>query len=384
MDASADNLPSKSGPTLRQELDELYVLLRGAVYANSITAAKAAFAAKDYAEALRLVRTTGDLHRRANLQLVQQDPDKVGRNKQEAEKIRAKQEKLSGTLTLFSDAVQQLEKLAKVQPEKPPAPPPPKRELVEEPPAILSDEFIDKFQSAFDEKEQFHAVCGFFNTRSVATEKDIHIGDLYCLRHQGQILLLRCAKRESSPPTVTLEPAMPGRPIKPIALEKLLEFGTTQQLTRLQAKRRIDSGDEPDAEEDYTVAIINKGSFTQLQMAVQSSGLMHNADAIGFIRDHEFRIKKYQECFDRVEGFFVQMRSAAEHRMSKLRQEETNYRSGSLKMSPKEWLVKQQRETAQTQRIDRALRFFTKVLDGLRLIQITPDATANEKSEGEE
>jgi hypothetical protein len=78
------------------------------------------------------------------------------------------------------------------------------------------------------------------------------------------------------------------------------------------------------------------------------------------------------------------MRSAAEHRMSKLRQEETNYRSGSLKMSPKEWLVKQQRETAQTQRIDRALRFFTKVLDGLRLIQITPDATANEKSEGEE
>jgi hypothetical protein len=110
---------------------------------------------------------------------------------------------------------------------------------------------------------------------------------------------------------------------------------------------------------------------------------MPNADAIGFIRDHEFRIKKYQECFDRIEGLFVHMRTAADQRMSKLRQEEANYRSGSLKMSPKEWLSKQQRETAQTQRIDRALRFFTKVLDGLRLIQISP-AAASYEAPGEE
>ena len=245
-------------------------------------------------------------------------------------------------LALFAEVVQQLEKLAKVQPEKPPAPELPKLAPAAESrqPVSLSEEFIEIFQSALDEKEQFHAVCSHFNAQTVATEKDIRIGELYCLRHQGQILVLRCTKREGSPVLVTLEPAMPGRPIKPVPLDKAA--GIRRDATAQPPARRRRSPFrpiEPDAEEDYTVAIINKGSFTQLQMAVQSTGLMPNADAIGFIRDHEFRIKKYQECFDRIEGLFVHMRTAAEQRMSKLRQEEANYRSGSLKMSPKEWLV---------------------------------------------
>jgi hypothetical protein len=44
-------------------------------------------------------------------------------------------------------------------------------------------------------------------------------------------------------------------------------------------------------------------------------------------------------------------------------------------MSPKEWMIKQQRDIAQTQIIDRALRYFINVLDGLR-IMMKPDDDA--------
>jgi len=38
-----------------------------------------------------------------------------------------------------------------------------------------------------------------------------------------------------------------------------------------------------------------------------------------------------------------------------------------LKMSPKEWQKKKQRDTLQTQKIERARRQFARVLDGLRI-----------------
>ena len=37
-------------------------------------------------------------------------------------------------------------------------------------------------------------------------------------------------------------------------------------------------------------------------------------------------------------------------------------------MSPKEWMIKQQRDIALTQKIDRTLRYFARVLDALRVL----------------
>jgi hypothetical protein len=110
------------------------------------------------------------------------------------------------------------------------------------------------------------------------------------------------------------------------------------------------------------------GSFSQLQTAAQLTGLLPNADAIGFVRDHEFRTGKYQAAFDRIEAIFMHMRAAAEQRAQKLKQEDHYYRSGTLKISPKEWMIKQQRDTEQTQKIDRTLRYFARILDGLRVM----------------
>ncbi|MCC6125192.1 MAG: hypothetical protein IT426_09540 [Pirellulales bacterium] len=166
---------------------------------------------------------------------------------------------------------------------------------------------------------------------------------------------------------------MTGKPLKPLPHEKVLELGAKHLLLRLLPKHRPHSAEEDaTAAGDFTVAIINKGSFTQLQTAAQATGLLPNADAIGFIRDHEFRIEKYQEAFDRIEGLFIHLRTAADQRLQRLRQEEMSYKSGALKMSPKQWLAKQRRDTAQTQGILRALRYFTKIMDGLRLLQSSP------------
>jgi hypothetical protein len=175
--------------------------------------------------------------------------------------------------------------------------------------------------------------------------------------------------------TLTFESVISGNPLKPIPLEKVLELVAHRLLHRLMPKKHPDSEAEQTASgEDYAASILNKGSFTQLQMAAQTTGLLPNADAIGFIRDHEFRLKKYQEAFDRIEGIFVHLRTAADQRLQRLRQEEMSYKGGVLKMSPKEWLMKQQRDTAQTQGITRTLRYFTKVMDGLRILQSTPNS----------
>jgi hypothetical protein len=119
-------------------------------------------------------------------------------------------------------------------------------------------------------------------------------------------------------------------------------------------------------------SIIDSGSFTQLQTAAQQSGLVPNADAIGFVREHEFRVGKYREAFDRIEAIYIRTRAAAEQRLQRLRIEETAYRSGVLKMSPKEWMQKAQRDTAQSQIIDRTIRYFLRVLDGLRILAVPP------------
>jgi len=44
------------------------------------------------------------------------------------------------------------------------------------------------------------------------------------------------------------------------------------------------------------------------------------------------------------------------------------YRSGTLKRTPKEWQAKKQRDTLQTQQIERARRSFARVLSGLRVL----------------
>ena len=160
----------------------------------------------------------------------------------------------------------------------------------------------------------------------------------------------------------------PDKPKSPVSASS--QPGTRPQPVAQVLQDASASGVDDAIEQSKNAAIhiIDMGSFTQLQTAAQLTGLLPSADGIGFVRDHEFKSGKYQEAFERIDAFFMHLKSAAEGRQRTLRQEEHDYKCGILKMSPKQWMLKQQTDAAQTQKIDRALRYCTRILDGLRIM----------------
>ncbi len=110
---------------------------------------------------------------------------------------------------------------------------------------------------------------------------------------------------------------------------------------------------------------LDASAFAELIRAAQQSGLSLNTDAIRSALDREYREGRYQRAFDVIEGVSLQLTSQAMRRQNDLRQQEMQYKSGTLKMSPKDWMLRQRQATEQTQRIERARRQFVRVLDGL-------------------
>lgn len=110
-------------------------------------------------------------------------------------------------------------------------------------------------------------------------------------------------------------------------------------------------------------------AFAQLVNSIRQSGLMLSADAVAAVRDNEFRVGNYQKAFDVVEGQYMRLGSEASRRQAELMRQEMQYKSGALKMSPKEWLLRQRRETEKTQRIELARRQFTRILDALTVMR---------------
>lgn len=116
-------------------------------------------------------------------------------------------------------------------------------------------------------------------------------------------------------------------------------------------------------------ATFDIGAFTHLLTAAQQSGFAASTDAIIAARDREFRAGRYQKAFDIIEGLYLQINAHVARRQGELRRQEIQYKSGALKMSPREWMLRQRRETELTQKIERVRRQCARVLDGLRVLQ---------------
>jgi hypothetical protein len=123
------------------------------------------------------------------------------------------------------------------------------------------------------------------------------------------------------------------------------------------------------ASSSFASTNVDRGALTQLLTAAQQCGLAINADAIIEVRDRELRAGRYQKAFDTIERIYVQMNAQIARRQEDLRRQDLQYRSGALKMSPKQWMLLQRREAEKTQRIDRARRHFARVLDGLTVLK---------------
>ena len=74
-----------------------------------------------------------------------------------------------------------------------------------------------------------------------------------------------------------------------------------------------DADDAIEQGKNAAIHIIDMGSFTQLQTAVQLTGLLPSADGIGFVRDHEL-IGQIPGGIRAIDAFFMHLKSAAEGR----------------------------------------------------------------------
>jgi hypothetical protein len=118
-----------------------------------------------------------------------------------------------------------------------------------------------------------------------------------------------------------------------------------------------------------SVTSLDMTTFAQLIAAIQQSGLSLNVDVIHSVCDREFRDGRYQRAFDVIEGVYLQMNAQVQRRLAELRQQELRYKSGTLKMTLKEWTLRQRHETEKTQKIERARRHCARILDGLNALR---------------
>ncbi len=110
-------------------------------------------------------------------------------------------------------------------------------------------------------------------------------------------------------------------------------------------------------------------AFAQLLNAVQQCGLGLNTEVIVSVRDCEYGSGRYQQAIDLLGGLCRQLDAQASRRQSQLLQEEIRYKAGGLKMTPREWQMRQRRVIEQTQKIEAARRLFARVMDGLNVLR---------------
>jgi hypothetical protein len=368
-----------------QALQRLYDSNRGALYANSLIQAQAAFEEGDFVKALELVEASRESFRVRHKKTLQLDPKrpngKTRASKKEAAALQAKQEKYNRTLLSFDETLAHLDKMARMQrlasprsAARPAAP-------GESPsPGQLPDGFQSEYEEARTEDDRCQVVYRYFDVAPVETYQDIMPAAYYFVRgRESRLVQISAVEPSTELASIVLVPS--GQRMKPVPRPRLVELGKKALLLRVTPKDAAAiaadaaKSDEADVaqtparpERSYLDGAIDMGTFTQLFSAAQQSGIVPGADQIAHVRDREFRMGKYQAALEIIERLYVKFNQELAQRQQKLRAEEMDYRAGTLKMTPKEWQAKKQRETLQTQIIERTRRDFARTLGGLRVL----------------
>ncbi|MBN1911113.1 MAG: hypothetical protein JW818_15310 [Pirellulales bacterium] len=240
----------------------------------------------------------------------------------------------------------------------------------------LPEGFQDEFEAAGSADQRDQVVGRWFDVCPIQAAPDVEAEGLYYARDK-EPHLVQSQPVASQPDLLAMTFLFSGQRAKPVARRKFFELAAKSGLVRLAPKGTIqgkqDADDEEetgpvDVREEHPESSIDLSTLTQLLTAARQSGLVPAADQIAHVRDCEFRMGKYQRAFDTIERVYVKFTQAATKRQEQLRAEEIRYRAGKLKMSPKQWMQKKQRDNSQTLIIERARRKFAHVLDGLRLL----------------
>ncbi len=257
--------------------------------------------------------------------------------------------------------------------------------------------------------QQLDIINQHFGFREVQSDQDIH-GDALYYVHTKQTSILACTpSADQMKDSVELISLVDNRPINPFSRTAFLRLGTKRKMVLLTLRenrdteqqerekqetgaeqldvstsRETEATDEVDQEQGVSTQrsvdetdesgeepeqnILDLGAFSQLLTSAQRSGLVPEADQIGYVRDREFRMGKYDLAFQTVDAMFSRFMASAGQRTQSLAREDAEIASGRIKISPKDLLAKRARERSQTQEIERAKRRFQVVLEGLRAL----------------
>ncbi|MBN2022015.1 MAG: hypothetical protein JW809_04410 [Pirellulales bacterium] len=117
-----------------------------------------------------------------------------------------------------------------------------------------------------------------------------------------------------------------------------------------------------------TSALIDAGTFTHLLSAARRTEFGVNTDAIISARDRDFRKGEYRKAHGVIEVLAKRFDASAQQRAQALAQEDIAYRSGILKMSPRQWQAKLRRDRVNTLNIERAQSYFRRLLSALSVM----------------
>ncbi len=217
---------------------------------------------------------------------------------------------------------------------------------------VLPEGLRGVFESAADCEAKLAALRQHFELTAVSDAAELHPGVLYALRKDAQLYLLEIGppkddQRTVEQCTVDLRLHLSARHAKPAPLSALVELGRKGFLHRLEPKAPKAEGKSI----NWSAETIDLTSFTRLISLAQSCGMVPNVDNIATVRDAEFRAGHYLTAFYNIERMYTALNTAAQQRQQQLRREDTAYRSGRLRMTPKEWNQKTARETAKSQSI---------------------------------
>lgn len=370
------------------DLEELYLLVQGAPYANTLLDAQVALSQHDLTKTLELVRSGRSRYRQSHSRTLRQDGDEKEEAQQgskDAARMRQQLRRCQLVLEAFDDIIAILEKMVKIRAGKTPASAATAAHAATSAATCLPDQFRVEFEMAHARRAQALAIRRHFIVCRVAADTDIECDQLYYLQGIDQAYLIVVSSTELSEDEVPITLALSGRVMQPIARQKFLELGAKLRLVRLVPKTAADAAADEDIGELWALSgeqchetveaqehgILDRGSFSQLQDAAQRSGLVPNADVIAHTRDREFRLKDYQKAFQLIEGLFSKFCASATLREQRLRREDLDIASGKIRISPKQLMEKRARDIAENQLVGRARARFLRVLEGLRVMMRT-------------
>jgi hypothetical protein len=376
---------------IETDIQDLYALIRGARFANSLQDAAESAKEGDYTAALRIVGDVREQYKKKHLRTLKKDPSQVESTakQDEARRLVSKQEKYRAALAKFDELLATLQRRAAVQKPQPAATVRPPSGDSSAAPQIPA-EFLQAYEGEESRDARFQLILRHFEVREVAADHTIRTDVCYFLRDKDCDYFIRIKVKAGSDDRLLLEDAVSGEHLALLSTTKLQKLGKRRRLVELDPKQpKPDAGDavpqrqghdaEPmegplDVNEPDHKArdeILDKGAFTQLMDAAQRSRLVPSADQIGYVRDREFRMGRYQKASRAIEGMFNKFIASATQRTQRIRREEMDIASGRVKMHPRDLQAKRARDVAETQLVERARNRFMRVLEGLRILMAT-------------